>query len=76
MSRCGDSYCHTSEDSPKKGTQGGLMDLSLARYFLKWSWLSSTASSRSFLFLSGIACACRFLNKKGQVLRPKSGSIR
>lgn len=36
------------------------MDLSLARYFLKWSWLSSTASSRSFLFLSGIACACRW----------------
>lgn len=32
------------------------MDLSLARYFLKWSWLSSTASSRTFLFLSAIAC--------------------
>lgn len=35
------------------------MDLSLARYFLKWSWLSSTASSRTLLFLSGIACVCR-----------------
>lgn len=32
------------------------MDLSLAKYFLKWSWLSSTASSRIFFFLSGIAC--------------------
>ncbi len=40
---------------PKKGTQGGLMDFSLARYFLKWSWLSSTASSRILLFLSGTA---------------------
>lgn len=46
----------TVEDLPKKGTQGGFIDLSLSKYFLKWSWLSSTASSRIFLFLSGIAC--------------------
>lgn len=34
------------------------MDFSFARYFLKWSWLSSTASSRTFLFLSGMAYSC------------------
>lgn len=47
------------------------MDLSLARYFLKWSWLSSTASSRTFLFLSGIACTCRQEKKKRQKKKKK-----
>lgn len=49
------------------------MDLSLARYFLKWSWLSSTASSRTFLFLSGIACTCRQEKKRRQKKKRKKG---
>lgn len=51
--------CPAVGDLPKKGTQGGFIDLSLIKYFLKWSWLSSTASSRILLFLSGIACRWR-----------------
>lgn len=39
---------------PKKGTQGGFIDLNFSWYFLKWSLFNSRASSSAFSNRAGI----------------------